>query len=174
MSIQWWFLFLFCCSSPCPFRSQIPCCRGRLSAIICWRTVSKIGNGKCRVERINLGVWRPTRSVFGPTKPTGRIVIRRGINHHCYSDDIQTYLSVGRDQSIEAILTKVEWLTKPNWALIGIAPDNLNKLISYRSIIITLRYVWQPLHLFVPGTNCHSRWSQFRDLHGGSTEQLTS
>ena len=54
------------------------------------------------------------------TKPIGDIVARRGMQHNCYADDTQIYLTVERDESIVAALTKVElciaevaaWLTK--------------------------------------------------------------
>ena len=57
--------------------------------------------GRAESSESILACGVPQGSVFGPTKPTGGIVTRRGINHNCYSDDIQIYLSVDRDQSID-------------------------------------------------------------------------
>ena len=56
----------------------------------------------------------PQGSVLGPTlycmhiKPIGDVVARRGMQYHCYSDDTQIYLTVEREESIEAALMKVE------------------------------------------------------------------
>ena len=60
------------------------------------------------------------------TKPIGGIVARHDMNHHCYFDDIQMYLTVDREHSTVAALTKVElcvtevaaWLTITNKSII--------------------------------------------------------
>ena len=56
----------------------------------------------------------PQGSVLGPTlhcmytKPIGDIVARHAMQYHCYADDTQIYITVERDESIVAALTKLE------------------------------------------------------------------
>ena len=85
-----------------------------------------VGSAESGGSVVTRGV--PQGSVLGPilyciyTKPIGRIITRHGVNHHCYADDLQIYLAVGRDESIVMALAKVElcvsevaaWLTNVN------------------------------------------------------------
>ena len=77
-----------------------------------------VGNAESVDSILTCGV--PKGSVLGPTlycmytKHIGDIVVRHGMQYHCFADDTQIYLTVERDESIVAALKKVEMCTERN------------------------------------------------------------